>query len=152
MQGKGDALGQLAAINQELIRRQQRFTSRDPGVLTLIRERDALRRYIEVTAGGNLTLPGQQLFSKEQAQELILEFKNLERAARRDAATLDELESSLLALQLEQARQTDPWELISTHTSTWSRRASAHHRPRPARRVGTSCGAALIRDHRSGLV
>ena len=48
---QGDALGQLAAINQELIRRQQRFTSRDPGVLALIRERDALRRYIEVTAG-----------------------------------------------------------------------------------------------------
>ena len=44
---QGDALGQLATVNQELIRRQQRFTSRDPGVLALIRERDALRRYIE---------------------------------------------------------------------------------------------------------
>ena len=155
MQGKGDALGQLAAINQELIRRQQRFTSRDPGVLTLIRERDALRRYIEVTAGGNLTLPGQQLFSKEQAQELILEFKNLERAARRDAATLDELESSLLALQLEQARQTDPWELISTPTLLDNPVAPRKKRIIALGLLGglvLGCGAALIRDHRSGLV
>ena len=43
--GRQDTLGQLASINQELISRQQRFTSRDPGVLALIRERDALRRY-----------------------------------------------------------------------------------------------------------
>ena len=113
---KGGALSQLAAVNQELIRRQQQFTSRDPGVLALIRERDALRRYIEMTAGGSLTLPGQQPTSKEQAQELILEFNELNRRAKRDIATLDHLESSLMSLQLEQARQTDPWELISTPT------------------------------------
>ena len=113
---QGDTLSQLAGINQELIRRQQRFTNRDPGVIALIRERDALRRYIEVTAGGSLTLPGQQPTSKEQAQELILQFKELKRKARRDASTLDELERSLLSLQLEKARQADPWELISTPT------------------------------------
>ena len=66
-------------------------------MLALIRERDALRRYIEVTAGGSLTLPGQQPTSKEQAQELILQFKELDRTARRDTATLDELESTLLS-------------------------------------------------------
>ena len=113
---QGDTLSQLAGINQELIRRQQRFTNRDPGVIALMRERDALRRYIEVTAGGSLTLPGQQPTSKEQAQELILQFKELKRKARRDTSTLDELERSLLSLQLEKARQADPWELISTPT------------------------------------
>ncbi|QNJ12223.1 Wzz/FepE/Etk N-terminal domain-containing protein [Synechococcus sp. M16.1] len=152
---QGNALGQLAAINQELIRRQQRFTSRDPGVLALIRERDALRRYIEVTAGGSLTLPGLQPATKEQAQEVILQFKELNRTAKRDAATLDELESSLLALQLEQARQTEPWELISDPTLLDRPVA-----PRKKRIVTLGllvglvlgCGAGLIRDRRSGLV
>ena len=152
---QGDALGQLAAINQELIRRQQRFTSRDPGVLALIRERDALRRYIEVTAGGSLTLPGQQPASKEQAQELILQFKELDRTARRDAATLDELESTLLSLQLEQARQTDPWELISTPTLLDKPVAPHKKRIVALGLLGglvLGCGAALIVDRRSGLV
>ena len=36
-------------------------------------------------------------------------------AALRDEKTLAELETQLQTLQLEQARQTDPWELISTH-------------------------------------
>ena len=115
-QKQGNALGQLAGINQELIRRRQQFTDRDPGVRALIRERDALRRYIEVTAGGSLTLPGQQTVNKEEAQELILQFKELNRKAKRDNATLDTFEKSLLSLQLEQARQTDPWELITTPT------------------------------------
>ena len=140
---QGDALGQLAAINQELIRRQQRFTSRDPGMLALIRERDALRRYIEVTAGGSLTLPGQQPASKEQAQELILQFKELDRRARRDAATLDELESSLLSLH--SSRPADrPWELISTPTLLDLPVAPIKtHRPRPARQSGARLWGCL---------
>ena len=91
---QGDAHGQLAAINQELIRREQKFTSRDPGVLALRRERNALRRYIELTAGGSLTLPSQQQTSPEQAQELILRFKELNRTAKRHRHP-NALESSL---------------------------------------------------------
>lgn len=152
---QGDTLGQLAGINQELIRRQQLFTNSDPGVRALIRERDALRRYIEVTAGGALTLPGQQPPSKEQAQELILQFKELKRKARRDVSTLNALESSLLSLQLEQARQTDPWELISTPTLL-----DTPVSPRKKRIVGlgllaglvVGSGVALLVDRRSGLV
>ena len=97
---KGDAFAQLASINKELIRRQQHFTSRDPGVRALIRERNALRRYIELTAGGSLTLPGQIPATKEDAQELILKFNELDRTARRDIATLDSLESTLLSLEV----------------------------------------------------
>ena len=151
----GDALGKLAAINQELIRKQQQFTSRDPGVLALIRERDALRRYIEVTAGGSLTLPGQQPKSKEQAQELLLQFKELKRKARRDVGTLDVLERSLMSLQLEQARQTDPWELISTPTML-DRPVAPNKKSIVA--IGllaglvAGSGVALLLDRRTGLV
>ena len=152
---QGDALGQLAAINQELIRRKQQFTDRDPGVQALIRERDALRRYIEMTAGGSLALPGQQPASKEQAQELILKFQELERTAKRDTATLDSLESTLLSLQLEQARSTKPWELISKPTLL-----DKPVSPRPARNLAlgllaglvAGSGAALVVDRRSDRI
>ena len=152
---QGDALSQLAGVNQELIRRQQQFTNRDPGVQALIRERDALRRYIEVTAGGSLALPGQRPASKEQAQDLMLQFQELERTAKRDTATLDALENTLLSLQLEQARSTKPWELISKPTLL-DKPAS----PRPARNraLGLLAGlvagssAALVVDRRSGRI
>ena len=152
---QGDTLSQLAGINQELIRRQQLFTDRDPGVLALMRERDALRQFIEVTAGGSLTLPGQQPTSKEQAQELILKFKELSRKAKRDIATLDLLEKSLMSLQLEQARQRDLWELISTPTLLDKPVA-------PRKTLGVvlgligglmiGSGAALVRERCSDLV
>ena len=152
---KGDALGQLAFINQELIRRQQKFTSKDPGVLALMRERDALRRYIEVTAGGFLTLPDQQPASKVKAQEIMLRFQELNRKAKRDVATLNSLEGSLLSLQIEQARQTDPWELISTPTLL--EKPVGPHKKRMVTTGFISglllgCGLALILDRNSGLV
>lgn len=152
---RGDALSQLAGINQALIRRQQQYTSSDPGVLALIRERDAMRRYIEVTAGGSLTLPGQQPASKEQAQDLLLHFKELKRKAKRDISTLDLLERSLMSLQLEKARQTDPWELISTPTLLDQPVAP---RKRNIVALGLLAGlfagsaAALLIDRRTGLV
>ena len=155
LQAQGDPLSQLAGVNKELIRRQQQFTNRDPGVQALIRERNALRRYIEMTAGGSLALPGQQPESKEQAQELILKFQELERTARRDTATLNSLESTLLSLQLEQARSTKPWELISKPTLL-----DKPVSPRPARNLAlgllaglvAGSGAALVVDRRSGWI
>jgi len=152
---KGDPLGQLAAINQELIRARQTFTDNDPGIQALLRERDALKRYIETSAIGTLALPGQQPLSKEQAQSIVLHYQELERTANRDTATLDSLESAVLSLQLEQARSTKPWQLIST--PTLQDRPVA---PRPMRNLAIGlfsglvlgCGAALAVDSRSGRV
>ena len=151
----GNPLGQLAAINQELIRRRQTFTDNDPSIAALIRERDALRRYIETTGGGSLALPGQKPVSKEQAQDILLKYQELERTAKRDTATLDSLETSLLSLQLEQARSTKPWELISTPTLS-----DKPVSPRPARNLALGLlaglvlgsGGALVADRRSGRV
>jgi succinoglycan biosynthesis transport protein ExoP len=152
---QGDPLGQLAQINQELIRRQQTFTSRDPSIKALIRERDALRRYVESSSAGSLALPGQQPLSKDQAQAIVLRYQALERAAKRDTSTLDSLESTLLTLQLEQARATSPWDLISTPTLL-----EEPVSPRPARNLALGLlvglvlgsGGALVADRRSGKV
>ena len=150
---KGDAFAQLASINKELIRRQQHFTSRDPGVRALVRERNALRRYEQLQEGASHCWDNTA--TKEDAQELILKFNELDRNARRDIATLDSLESTLLSLEVEQARQTDPWELISTPTLLDSPIA-----PRKGRIISLgllagivsgSC-AALLKGRSKGLV
>lgn len=152
---QGDALGQLAAINQELIRRQQQFTDRDPSIQALMRERDAMRRYIETTAGGNLALPGQQSMSKEQAQDIMMRYQELDRAAKRNTAILESLERSMMSLQLEQARATRPWDLISEPTLV-----EIPESPKPVRNlvlgllagVVLGGGIALNRDRRSGVI
>ena len=152
---KGDSFEQLEQINKDLIRRRQTFTDRDPIIQSLLRERDALRRHIEITAGGNLALPGSKPGSKEQAQDILLRFKELERQANRDSSTLNSLENNLLSLQLEQARASQPWELISAPTLQDARIA-----PRSARNLalgllaGLALGssAALAVDRRSGLL
>jgi len=155
LSAQGDPLGQLAAINQELIRRRQTFTDQDPSIAALLKERDALRRYIETTGGGNLALPGSRSLSKEEAQQILLRYQELERTAKRDTATLDSLENTLLSLQLEQARATKPWELISKPTLL-----EKPVSPRPARNLALGLlaglvfgsGAALVADRRSGRV
>jgi uncharacterized protein involved in exopolysaccharide biosynthesis len=150
-----ESLSKLSSINLELIRRRKTFTDRDPSIQLLLRERDALRRYIETTAGGNLSLPSNQPLSKEQGQEIMLKHWELERKTQRDSSTLQSLEDSLLSLQLDQARATKPWELISTPTLLEQPVA-----PRPMRNLAlgllaglvAGSGAALLVDRRSNLV
>ena len=70
-------------------------------------------------------------------------------------ATLDLLERSLMSLELEQARQTDPWELISTPTLL-----AMPVEPKKARIVAlglfagliAGSGVALFVDRRTGLI
>ena len=150
-----DPLAQLAHLNQELIRQQQTFTANDPSVIALKRERDALRRYIESSAFGSIAYPGKEVISKNQAQNILIRHQELERKANRDQSTLDSMESTLLSLQLEQARASTPWQLISKPTLLEGTVA-----PRAARNLaiglatGTilGCVAALIADQRSGRI
>ena len=86
---------------------------------------------------------------------MILKHRELVRTALRDEKTIAELESQLQALQLEQARQAEPWELISTPTLLDSPVA-----PRKKRIMAlgllaglvAGSGAALVMDRRTGLV
>lgn len=151
---EGGSFQELEQIDKSLIRRRQTFTDRDPTIQTLLRERDALRRQIEITAGGKLSLPFSKPANKEQAQDILLRYKELERQANRDSSTLNSLENNLLSLQLEQARASQPWELISAPTLQ-----DAPISPRPARNLalgllaGLALGSAtaLAVDRRSGL-
>jgi hypothetical protein len=86
---------------------------------------------------------------------VLLKHRELVRLALLDEKTLAELEAQLRAIRLEKARQTNPWELISTPTLL-DRPVS----PRPARNLALGLlaglvaggGAALLVDRRTGLV
>ena len=150
-----DPLSQLAQLNQELISKQQTFTANDPSVILLKKERDAVRRYIESSAFGNIAYPGKQILSKDKAQSILIRHQELERKANRDLATLNSMESALLSLQLEQARASTPWQLISTPTLL--PQPVAPRKPRNLL-IGLSsgmvlgCALALTADRLSGKI
>ena len=60
-------------------------------IISLVRERDALRRYNELTANGTLTLPDPNQKSKESAQQVILQ--ELKRKAEQDLNALNLLKA-----------------------------------------------------------
>lgn len=135
----GNPLAQLSQLNLELIRLQQSFTDKDPKVIALKRERDALRRHIETSAVGLIAYPGKTPLSKEQAQNIILRHKELESIASRDRNTLESMENSLLSLRLEKARSVKPWQMISTPTLLEYPVA-----PRPVRNLAIGIASGLI--------
>ena len=104
---------------------------------------------------GQLQTANAQLTSLTRPREVVLQHRELVRTALRDETTLAELETQLQNLRLEKARQTDPWELISTPTLLDSPVA-----PRKKRIVAlgllaglvAGSGAALLVDRRTGLV
>ena len=104
---------------------------------------------------GQLQTANAQLTSLTRPREIVLKHRELVRNAIRDEATVVELEAQLQSLLLEKARQTDPWELISTPTLL--DKPVAPHRARILA-IGllwglvAGGGAALLVDRRSGLV
>lgn len=143
----GDPLGRLAQINLQLIRLEQKFTKKDPSVAILTRERDALKRYLESSASGSISYPGKGTLSKEDAQNILVQYQDLERNADRDQATLESIENTLLSLKLEQARIQKPWELISSPAID-----DKPVSPRPLRNLGLGLLAGTLIGCVSGLV
>lgn len=143
----GNPLIELAKLNQELIQKEQIFTSKDPSIIKLRRDRDALLRYIESSAAGVISYSGKKGLSKTEAQSILQQYKELERKAARDQTTLDSMESALLSLQLESARSTKPWELISTPTLRNKPIA-----PRPMRDILIGVFSGLLLGSIAGLL
>ena len=151
----GDPYAQLAGINQQLIERQQIFTPKDPIIQELIRKRNALKLYIDRTAGGSLASPAGLPLTQRQSQAILIQYKQLNKIAERQESTLAALENALLNFQLEKAKQIDPWELISTPTLL-----DQAVSPKKARNLALGLlaglvlgsGAALVVDRSSGKV
>ncbi|MCP9882427.1 hypothetical protein KBY65_08025 [Cyanobium sp. Alchichica 3B3-8F6] len=132
--------------NDELVRNLQR--QRQSLIATLNRQTVGLLQ-------GELATAEAALQASSRPKEVVLKHRELVRQALRDEKTLMELENQLQIAQLEQAKQTEPWELISTPTLLDRPVA-----PRKARIMAlgllaglvAGSGAALVVDRRSGRV
>ena len=150
---------ELQGLETLLLEKQALLKPTDDLIRQITRRRQNLITYInQQTIGlleGQLVTAKSRLASLSRPHEVILKHRELVRTAMLDEKVLVELEAQLQNLQLEQARQTDPWELISTPTLL-----DAPVAPRKARIVALGflgglvlgCGAALFQDRRSDLI
>ena len=96
-----------------------------------------------------------QLASLNRPHDVILKHRELVRTALQDEKTIAELEGQLQVMQLEQARQGEPWELISTPTLLDTPVAPQKKRIMALGLLAglvAGTGAALVVDRRTGLV
>ena len=150
---------ELQRLEALLNERSALLTPEDQSIKSLNLQRQSLTSYINQQTidllKGELLTAEAELASLTRPRDVVLKHRELVRIALRDEKLLSEMEAQLQSMLLDQARQTDPWELISDPTVLDKPVA-----PRKLRMVamGTFVGilaggmVALLRDRRSGLV
>ena len=138
---------------------ESKFTPREDSIHQLKEKRRLLIDILKKQTFGYLqakrTDAQARIASTERPKGVLIKYRELLREAGRDEATLTKLEADRQLLALEQARKTDPWELISTPTLL-----DAPVAPRKSRILAlgllaglvAGSGAALVVDRRSGRV
>ena len=156
---KSSTFDQLTSVETRLAELRSRFKNNDPLVQKLQRERNTLVRYINqqtiALLKGELDLAQANLQALNRPKEVVARHRELTQEALRDEATLVTLQNQLKQFQLEQARATSPWELISTPTLL-----DKPVSPRKGRILALGLlaglvlgsGGALVTDRRSGRV
>ena len=150
---------QIDEMDLRLALLRSKYKDRDESIRTLNEQRQLLIEVFERQTYGYLNaqrLAAQaRLKSTERPKGVLIKYRDLLRTAARDEATLTKLESERQILGLEQARNEDPWELISNPTLLDKPVA-----PRKKRMVVlglfagliAGSGAAILVDRRTGLV
>ncbi len=156
---KSSTFDKLTSVETRLAELHSRFKENDPLVQKLHRERNTLVLYINqqtiALLKGELDLAKATLQALARPKDVVSRHRELTQQALRDEATLVTLQNQLKQFELEEARATSPWELISTPTML--------DRPvGPSKRytlglgllagLVLGSGGALISDRRSGLV
>lgn len=107
-------------LETQIAEKRSRFRDNDEIIRALNRQRTALIATINSqTIGllqGQLATAQANLQANTRPKEVVLAHRQLVRQALRDEKTLAELENQLQLASLEQAKQSDPWDLISTPT------------------------------------
>jgi len=146
-------------IEVKLAEKRSRLKESDPIIRALVREKAALaatlNRETIALLQGQLATAEAKLQSASRPKEVVLQHRQLVRQALREEKTLAELENQLQLAALEQAKQAEPWELISTPTLL-DRPVS----PSKSRNLALGLlagvvlgsGAALVAERRSGRV
>lgn len=159
LEANKDLYGQYQQVEAQLAEKRSRLRDNDPIIHNLERQRRALaatlNRETIVLLEGQLATAEARLQSASRPRDVVLQHRALMRQAGRDEKTLTELENQLQLSQLEQARQAEPWELISTPTLL-----DKPVSPKKGRNLALGLlaglvlgsGAALVAERRSGLV
>ena len=159
LKANAELYSELQKLEAKLNERSALLTPQDQSIQALNLQRKSLIAYINQQTidllQGELLTAEAELASLTRPRDVVLKHRELVRVALRDEKILSEMEAQLQSMRLDQARQTDPWELISNPTLMDKPVA-----PRKMRIVvmGTFAGillggmVALIRDRRSGLV
>ena len=146
-------------VEAGLAEKRSRLREGDPIIRALLREQAALvstlNRETIALLQGELATAEARLQSASRPKDVVLQHRQLVRQALREEKTLTELENQLQLASLEQAKQTEPWELISTPTLL-DRPVS----PRKGRNLALGLlaglvfgsGAALVAERRRGRV
>ena len=110
----------LSKIEKDLAELRTRYRDTDKIIIRKISERDSLIKLLRQQAIGYLN--ARKLRAKSimesaiRPKGILLKYKELIRQAKRDESTLISLENQLRAIDLEQSRLEDPWELITKPT------------------------------------
>ncbi len=110
----------LKNIEQQLVFLRTQYTNEDKSITRLLEQRDLIINLLKSRAIKYLKVAKLEAESRMEAAKrpkgVLLKYKELLRDAARDEATLVSLENDLRSLELEQARFSDPWELITKPT------------------------------------
>ena len=147
------------AVEARLSDLRSRLRDNDELVRNLARQRQSLIRTLnQQTVGllkGQLASAQAALAASSRPKEVVLKHRELVRQALRDEKTLVELENQLQLAQLEQAKQSEPWELISNPTLLDAPIAPNKRRIMALGLLAglvAGSGVALVVDRLSGLV
>ena len=120
LQANAGLYKQYQELEAQIAEKRSRFRDNDQIIRALNRQRTALIATINSqTIGllqGELATAQANLQANTRPKEVVLAHRQLVRQALRDEKTLAELENQLQLASLEQAKQSDPWDLISTPT------------------------------------
>ena len=159
LEANSDLYARYQAVEARLSDLRSRLRDNDELIRNLVRQRQSLIRTLnQQTIGllqGQLSSAKAALAASTRPKEVVLKHRELVRKALRDERTLEELENQLQLVQLEQAKQSNPWELISKPTLLDSPVG-----PRKSRIMSlgllmglfAGSGIALVVDRRSGRV
>ena len=156
---KSSTFDRLTGVETRLAEYRSRFKDSDPLVQKLERERNTLVRYINrqtiALLEGELDLARARLQALDRPKEVVSRHRELTQQALRDEATLVTFQNQLYQFELEQARDTSPWELISTPTMRDKPVSPRHGRTLALGLLAglvLGSGGSLLSDRRSGRV
>jgi polysaccharide biosynthesis transport protein len=157
--GNGASSANMQELDRVIAERRSRFQDNDPMVVNLQKQRQVLigvmNRQLLQEISSAISLAQSQLKALERPPGVVETFQKLSRDANRDANILQNLENNLEEQQLELARDSQPWELISAPTLS-----DRPIKPQPSRSLTigllagllAGAGGALLLDRRRGIV